>query len=146
MEYKVRFAQFWIPKYGFSESGTVSVDAESVQISGTKVQGWLLALLPLPCLFFVNDIAEIWLGVKLKQFVLLVIYGAYMCIAYFQWRSIFYASVSVQKRLITNLDRNRNMVGFLVPGPEGMAGGPVKVALKAKNEEEAERLEAELRA
>jgi hypothetical protein len=146
VEYKIKFAQPCTPKYGFLNKGTVTVDDETVRVSGTQVREYFfwIAIFLFPLAITINRIIGMWLGMNLKLIPLALICAAIILYLYYRWKALFDPSVSVEKRSITNLRREGETVSFYIPGPEGASVTSVKVALKAKNEDEAVNLENEL--
>jgi hypothetical protein len=144
MEHKIKFDQLWVRKYGFCVGASVSVDSETVRLSGMSIQGSLLTVFVIPIVSFLNEMVGLWFGVMLKIIPLAVICVAVLLILYYTKKSRFEASASVEKRLITGVARNGRIVNLCLPDPTDASKPHVKVSLKAKNEEEATRLENEL--
>jgi hypothetical protein len=144
MEYKVKLAQFRIPKYGLLQMHKIGVDSETVRLSGTRVQV-LSAIMVFPIVSGLNNFAGVFLGVRVKTIPLVVLCSAVMLFLYYRWRHFLSGPVVVEKRLLTNIGRDRKEISFCLPNPEGPDQQPVKVSLKAKNEDEAIKLENELR-
>jgi hypothetical protein len=143
MKYKIKSTQLWIPKYGICP-GAVGVDTETVCLSGLRLQR-LFAVMIFPCAFALNGIAGVLLGFNLKVIPLIILCSVMFLIVYYRWKSFLDAPISVNKRLITNVERDRKNISFCLPNPEGMDKQSVKVSLKARNEDEAIKLENELR-
>ncbi|MEW6350961.1 MAG: hypothetical protein AB1646_18035 [Thermodesulfobacteriota bacterium] len=146
MDYEVKVDHPWKLGHGLGKRVRVRVVPEAVHISGSTMGSWGYCLIPLPCAIFLNALAGIFVGAQLTTIPLVVICSAISLIFFFKWKSLFFASVSVGKRLITGVVRDRNKVGLCVSDPRGTTRGPVNLVLELKNEDDAVKLETELRA
>jgi hypothetical protein len=141
MAYKIRYAQLW-NKCGFCGAGSAAVDSETVQLSGRRVHGHLLTVLLFPVALGMNEFIGMSSGVQRRPIVLAVTCAAALGILYFLKKSFFSASLSVEKRLITDVERSGQKISLLLPDDTGL---PVRFVLKAETEEEAISLETELK-
>ena len=99
MKYKIKLAQFWIPKYGIFQTQAVDVDSETIRLSGLRAQK-LLAFLLFPCAFALNRIIGAMVGFNLKLIPLIILCSAVLLILYYRWKSFIDAPVLVEKELL----------------------------------------------
>jgi hypothetical protein len=144
VDYTIKLGQLWIPKYGTCQARTIGVDSETVRLSGLRVQ-MLFAIMIFPCALGINDFMGLLLGFNVKKIPLIIICSIILLILYFRWKPLLSAPVLVEKRLLTNIQRSHKNISLCLPNPEGMDKQPVKVTLQAINEDEAMKLENELR-
>jgi hypothetical protein len=144
-DYKITYMQLWAPKYGFIQGGTIGTDSETVRLTGLRAGGILFHLLCPACIIALNDICGVKFGYRLNFYLMFGLIAAILLLANYRWKLLERSSVFVKKTLVTSVARNRRKISFCLPDPSGIGGRSVKVSVRAKNKEQAIRLENELR-
>jgi hypothetical protein len=148
-EYGVKYLDpLQIPRHGFCGQGTLTINSARIRLSGTTLRGYCIFLLVLFAVSFFKHYAGLLLGVRLNPVPNIVIYLiiclAVLLILHYKWK-VFAGSSTYRKERIGNVVRDRRKVSFDVSGPSGTDERPIRVPVRARNEEEAAKIENELR-
>jgi hypothetical protein len=146
MEYHVRYKRWGIPKYGLMSGGSIAVEGTIVVFSGFKARlvpvlsvlgvgvGMTLAATLVP----LERFDRFW---TYNLIVLIIVVGFWLVES--RWR-LFTGSIAIRKNLVTEVVRYGNEITFSLPDPTDTSR-QVRAAFRIDTEEEALRLEMELR-
>ncbi len=147
MEYQIRFKGRGIPKYGLMSTGSIAVEGTIVVFSGFRARlvpvlcllGIVIGLVLAATLLKVDRFDRFWV----YNLILLVIVVGFWALE--SRLRLFTASITVERKFVTDVVRHDKEITFCLPDLTDKSR-QVRASLRVNTEEEALRLESELRA
>ena len=93
-DHKITYMQLWVPKYGFTQGGTIGADSETVGLTGLRAGGILVHLLCPACIIALNGIWGVKFGYRLNSYAVFGLIAAILLFANYKWELLERASLS----------------------------------------------------